>query len=251
MNVQNALSFPFKDSNWLIKLLIGGALTLVTLLPMACALLIGENRVIQVVTYLLFIGLLVAFLGPLGYSFSILKAAQQGDAPTLPEWKDWKSLGLDGLKVFGICLAYGIVVAVLNYLVARIMSNIPVIGPILSLLKIVVGVLFLLAGPFIGIALCKVAQSGKIADGFKVNEILAELKSKAAEYITVSLILIGIMQIIKIALGLDLYSYMIIARMFWRSAVTFPLVGLLTPFVMFWILIVSARMWGEIYGKKS
>lgn len=252
MNIQTALSFPFKDPNWITKLLIGGALSMVSLLPMACTILPGENAFIQIITYLLFLVLMVVFLAPLGYAFNVLKGVQADQAPSvLPEWKDWNLFLMDGLKVFLVCLAYGLVVGMFNVLIGKIMSNIPVIGAVFSLLRIVIGILFLLSGPFIGIALCKMASSGQILASFKVMEILNELKSKAAEYITVSLILMGVMQIIKISLGLDLYAYMALARMFWRTTVNFPLVGLLTPFVMFWILIVTFRMYSEIYVKKS
>lgn len=251
MNIQSTLSFPFKDSNWVTKFLIGGVLSLVSLLPLACGFLIGENGFIKVLTYLLFLLLLVAFLAPLGYAYNILKGAQNAQAPSLPEWKDWPALVKDGVMVFAVCLAYGVVVWVLSWIVSVLSIRIPVIGSIFSLLQIVIGLLSLLAGPFIAVALCKMAQSGQIMSSFKVLEILNELKSKASEYITVSLILIGIMYVIRTSLGLNLYETMMISRIFTRTAMSFPLVGLLTPFVIFWMLIVSFRMYGEIYASNK
>lgn len=251
MNIQSTLSFPFKDSNWILKFLIGGVLSLVSLLPMACGYLIGENGFIQVLTYLLFLLLLLAFFAPLGYGYHILKGAQGGQGASLPEWKDWPVLFKDGLLAFGVCFAYGAFVAILSMLVRLLSTRIPIIGSIFSLLQIAIGLLSLLAGPFIAIALCKMAQTGQIMSSFKVFEILGELKSKASEYITVSLILIGIMHVIRTALGLNLYESMMVTRIFTRGPASFPIVGLLTPFVIFWMLIVSFRMYGEIYGSKK
>jgi hypothetical protein len=251
VNLQTALSFPFKDTNWIIKLLIGGVLSLASLYPMVMGLLLGESALMRVFTYILFLLLLVAFFAPLGYAFSILKGALQGEPPRLPEWKGWDMLFKDGVKAFVVCLVYGIVIGLVSALVGMVLTRIPLIGAILSLLQIVIGILVLLAGPFIGIALCKLAETGQIVSSFKVLEILKELKDKAPEYISISLILLGIMEIIKISLGLNLYQYMLAARIFWRVSITFPLVGLLTPFVMFWILIVSSRMYGEAYAKKQ
>ncbi|MBI1884325.1 MAG: DUF4013 domain-containing protein [Chlamydiae bacterium] len=251
MNLQLALSFPFKDSNWVLKLLIGGVLSLIGLLPMAFGILGVESVFFRLLTYVLFFGLFVLFLGPLGYGFSILKSAEEGQSPSLPEWKDWGVIFKNGLMVLGVCLAYGVIIWVLAWLVGILSTRIPVFGSILSLLQIVIGFLTLLIGPVIAIALCKLAQTGQIAASFKFMEVLSELKSKAAEYISVSLILIGIKEVVKTCLGLNLYQYMMAARVFWKpAAMTFPLVAWLTPFALFWILIVSFRMYGEIYGKK-
>lgn len=251
MNLQAALSFPFKDSNWIVKLLIGGVLSLVSLYPMVVGFLMGESTFIRISTYIIFVLLLGVFFAALGYAFSIMKGALQGQAPSLPEWKGWDLLFKDGVQVFVVFLAYGIVVGLIGALVSMVFTRIPIIGAILSLLQIIVGLLVLISGPFIGIALCKLAETGQIVSSFKIPEIIKELKVKVAEYITISLIILGIMEVIKISLGLNFYQYVLAARMFWRVSVSFPLVGLLTPFVMFWILIVSFRMYGEAYKKRS
>ncbi|MBI1871572.1 MAG: DUF4013 domain-containing protein [Chlamydiae bacterium] len=251
MNIQIALSFPFKDSNWILKLLIGGALSFVSLFPMAFGVVGQENAFIRLLTYLLFLVLVGVFFAPLGYAFSILKSALAGEEkPSLPEWKSWETLFKDGLGVFIVGLAYGILIALLSMLVGVLTAKVPVLGAVFSLLQLVIGILILLVSPFIAIALCKVAQTGQVLSAFKFLEILNELKSKASQYISASLILLGVMQIIKISLDLNLFEYMMSARAHLNSTVSFPLVGFLTPFVMFWILIVSFRMYGEIYGKK-
>lgn len=249
MNIRTALSFPFKDSKWIVKLLIGGGLSFVCLFPMAMGYLMGEGAAVRFMTYLFFLGLLVAFFLPLGYGFQIMKDAQAGRDAALPEWKGWDVLLKDGLMVFAVCFAYLLAVVIVSMLIGLISTKIPVIGAVFSLLQIVVGVLILIAGPYIGIALCKLAETGQIASSFKVMDILNELKSKAAEYITVALILLGITEIMKISLGLNLMQMMLMARYAFRSAVTFPLVGLLAPFVSFWILLIAFRMYGDTYRE--
>jgi len=61
MDIGRALSFPFKDAEWVKKILIGG---LITLIP--------------------FIGSFVAF----GYAIEVVRRAYQND-DTLPEWDDF------------------------------------------------------------------------------------------------------------------------------------------------------------------
>lgn len=246
MNIQTALSFPFKDSKWVIKLLIGGALSLVTLMPMALGALYGQSAIVKILNLILLLVLMGVFFAPLGYAFSILKGALEAKTAELPEWKGWDVLFKEGAMVFGVGLAYGIVIYILALLVAILTTQIPVLGSLFSLLRIVIGILTLLVGPFIAIAICKMAETGKISASFKVVDILAELKAKAVEYISISLVLLGIMEIVKISLGMDFYVYM----GSWRGSLNFPMVYLLTPFVMFWILIVSVRMYGQAYAKK-
>lgn len=246
MNIQTALSFPFKDPKWVVKLLIGGALSLVTLMPMALGALYGQSAIVKILNLVLLILLTGVFTAPLGYAFSILRGALGAKTAELPEWKGWDVLFKEGAMVLGVGLAYGIVIYILALIVGILMTQIPILGSLFSLLRIVIGILALLGGPFVAIAVCKMAETGKIASSFKVIEILTELKTKAVEYISISLVLLGIMEIVKISLGMDLYGYMIS----WRGPLNFPMVYLLTPFVMFWILIVSVRMYGQAYSKK-
>ena len=250
MNIQGDLSFPFKDSNWMIKFLIGGALSLVCLTPLMIGLLFGLGIFTKILTYLLFLVLIVIFFAPMGYFLAILRDAINGQQPTLPEWKNWEVLVKDGALAFAVCLVYGLAIALVNYLVSMLITHVPVLGAIFSLLQIVIGLLILLAGPFFAIALSKLAQSGKIAASFNVLEIFHELKSKAVDYVTVSLILFGIKEIVNISFGVNLFATMIATRIFTNYSGTFPLVSLLMPFAMFWYLVVSFRMYGEIYGKK-
>jgi hypothetical protein len=87
--VKKAVFFPFKGEKWGLKLLIGSALILA-------------------VTYVPVLGL-VALVPVYGYNAQIMKRVIVDDEdPSLPEWRDWGALFLDGIKLLGISLIYGL-----------------------------------------------------------------------------------------------------------------------------------------------
>jgi hypothetical protein len=83
-SAKQAVFFPFRGKNWGVKLLIGSALALASY----------------------FIPLLPA-IPLMGYYAGIMKKVILQDAdPELPEWNDWGTLILDGLKVGGVIIIY-------------------------------------------------------------------------------------------------------------------------------------------------
>ncbi|MDP3981319.1 MAG: DUF4013 domain-containing protein [Chlamydiota bacterium] len=252
MNTQEALGFPFKDAKWVIKLLIGGGLSFVVLIcPIVFVQMAVAGTFSKVFSTILFLALLVAYLAPLGYAFQILRDAAQAKEAVLPEWTQWDVLFKDGLMVFAVSLVYGILIGLVSCIISLLTVKVPVLGSIFSLLQVLIGALILIAGPYIAVALAKFSETKNIASAFKFMEILGELKSKCAEYISVSLMVLGVVYVIKVSLGLNLFQHMMQYRSYFMGHASFPLVSLLSPFVMFWLLLVVSRMYGLIYSRKS
>lgn len=251
MNVQETLGFPFKDSKWIIKMLIGGGLSFVALFPMGFLYMAGANVFVKILTTILFLALLVACLAPMGYAFKVLSDSCQGKEAALPDWNKWDVLFKDGLVAFGVSLTYMIVIAIIATLISMLSMKIPVLGSIFSLLQVVVGILILAAGPYLAVALAKYSETRNIISCFKFLEIIGELKSKCSQYLSVSLIVLGVVHVLKISLGFNLFQYMVISRTYWMGHSSFPLVALLSPFVFFWLILVISRMYGLIYSQKQ
>ena len=82
--VKKAVFFPFRGDKWGIKILIGSALGFAS-----------------------FIIPIVPAIPMFGYFGQIMKRIiVQDEDPELPEWNDWGTLFLDGIKLFGATLIY-------------------------------------------------------------------------------------------------------------------------------------------------
>jgi hypothetical protein len=82
--VKKAVFFPFRGEKWGIKVLIGSALSFAS-----------------------FIIPIVPAIPMFGYFGQIMKRIiVQDEDPELPEWNDWGTLFLDGIKLFGAVLIY-------------------------------------------------------------------------------------------------------------------------------------------------
>jgi hypothetical protein len=92
-DIEDAITYPFEDPDWVNKLLILGAIALA--------------------------GFVIPFLPWIfiyGYAAQITRqAALEGGLPKLPSWDDWTALLLDGLRAAGVYLVYWLPVVVLFF----------------------------------------------------------------------------------------------------------------------------------------
>jgi len=195
-NIENAFKFVFKDKNWIIKVLIGAALS-----------------IIPIVNFIVF-----------GYVLKILKDAKEGKEGLLPEWGDWNALFKDGVTVFIISLVYGAIIFGL-WFINTIISFIPIVGCLSIIILPVLLISFILLAPAVNISLCRYLSSGSLKDALQLKEVFNEFKSKLNDYMVVTLINAGISLIASMAFCI-------------------------APFAYFWLWLVVARMFGEIYGTR-
>jgi hypothetical protein len=89
--ILEVLKFPFRDPEWKRKVLIGCLITLASvIIP------------------------LLPFLVLIGYAGQIMKRLLRGDGQlALPEWDDWSQMLVDGLKIWGVSLIYGLPILLL------------------------------------------------------------------------------------------------------------------------------------------
>lgn len=160
----------------------------------------------------------------LGYLLNILKDAKEGKEARLPEFAGWGALFKEGVNVFLVGLVYSLIIFAI-WLITTLISLIPVVGCLGFILFPVLIVAMVLLSPAVNIGLCRYLDKGILQEAFKLNEIFEEFKSKLNDYAVATLLYAGIAFI---------------------ASLTFCI----APFIMFWLCLVMARMFGEIYGTR-
>jgi hypothetical protein len=97
MDIGKAFAFVFEDENWIVKILIAAGILLLGIL----------------FSWLLLIPLILAFALLGGYSVEITRRVIRGEVDGLPEWDDWWTLIVDGLKVVVIGIVYALPLIIL------------------------------------------------------------------------------------------------------------------------------------------
>lgn len=171
VSLENAFKFPFKDSKWLIKILIGGALIW-----------------IPIVNFFV-----------LGYLLKILADGKDKKEASLPEWKDWGVLFQEGFMAFIVVLCYSMVL-----LVFSILGRIPIIGCLTIPLQFVAG--FLL-WPVVAVALCCYLERRELSGAFDFKTIIEKFKVNIADYLIIAVITGALAAVSVVALVLVVFIW--------------------------------------------
>ncbi|HOB12513.1 MAG TPA: DUF4013 domain-containing protein [Syntrophomonadaceae bacterium] len=189
MDLREYLLFPFRDPDWVRKLLLG---CVVTLLP-----------IVNILT--------------LGYFLACLEAGLRGHQ-MLPEWDGWAELFNDGLQVLIICVVYLGIPLVL----AVLLLSLPGIGSLLA------AIIFLILGTMLPIAIGAFSLSRDLRDAFRMSEIFFYTNRIINEYISAYLTTaLAICLGIVIYLLVPLLSILGALIIYYAGSVFFNLVGLL------------------------
>jgi hypothetical protein len=178
-NLDFARAFRFvpEDPNWIKKILIGGAVSLFSILIIP--------------------GIFLA-----GYFVRLIRRTAAGEALPLPEWEDWGGMFGEGLAAFGIYFAYvvavlvvpvtigcglvfmGVSVAGLGSSSSRDVSE--AMGPLVSLVIMALYGFFMLAMLALTIylpsALTRYALTQRFGAGFEVRENIAFIRRNLGSY---------------------------------------------------------------------
>jgi hypothetical protein len=170
-----AFTFPQEDPDWIKKVAIAGA---VTLIPVAGGFLLW------------------------GYMLEIVRRVIAGEAPVLPEWSDFGGLLKKGLYYFVVGFVYGLPLILLlaciglPYLGVAFAGNDEDLAGILATISTVVSACFgclaliyaLVIAVVMPAAIGKLAVSGEIAPALRFGEVFALVRAKPAVYVIVALV---------------------------------------------------------------
>lgn len=159
----------FSDNNWLKKCAIGAVLCLVPFVN------------------------IIAF----GYLYQIFLQGRTAKAMVLPEWVDFKSLFMDGLRF----LVVGLIFAGLPIALIAVCSM-TAFDDRLALLPMIPVVL--IAGPLMSAALYLYTVRLELRDSFSLEALSVMLKKTAISYVVPTLAYLGLCLIIVSPLGLVL-----------------------------------------------
>ncbi|MGH2535522.1 MAG: DUF4013 domain-containing protein [Thermomicrobiales bacterium] len=146
MDIGRAFNFPFRDSGWITKVLIGAVMVLIPIF---------------------------GWFSLFGYGMRIMRRVVEGADTPLPEWTDFGQLFVDGVKAFVV----GIVWAIPSIVISAIAGASDSFG--LQCLSWFVSVVTI---AFTGAAIVPVALSGNIADGLQFGTIINRVTSNIGDY---------------------------------------------------------------------
>jgi hypothetical protein len=229
------LRFPFDDSRWQAKALIGGLLGIGSMFfpPFSLVLALPLS----------------------GYSLRLMRLVIQGKEPVLPEWDDWGELFTDGIKawVVGlvyslpmlviICCSFGCFFSIFPLMAAagdtRRMALAFAGSMVLyeMLIFVVVAVIFWIMIPTLYyemVALTRLAATGSLNSAFEFREVFQLGRKGFRNYLLAFIGLYGILGII----------YMI------TMAVSYTIVlSCLFPVLIGAMTIYGVVLCGELFGK--
>jgi hypothetical protein len=227
LRVRASLRFPVAGVDWPRKLLIGGATSLLLeLLFVGLAFLASEEAAFGVAPLVVLVN-----FPAMGYILQVFSSTLRWEEATLPEWVDWPRLLRMGLMGFGVAMAYGSIPLLLLLLGLGLLVK----GGILLFFGMVLMVLGVLAGVFslffLPMALARYLGQRRLEAAFHPGTLWEGINAILPEYVAAYLLSVGL----TILLGLV-------------AAIPY-LGGLAWPFLWFYLLLVEARLFGEICAK--
>lgn len=229
LRIRASARFPLEGVDWPRKLLMGGATgLLLELVFVGLAYLASEEAAFGIAP------LVVGLNFPaLGYILQVYRGTLLWEVGALPEWEGWPALLRSGLAAFVVCLAYGVI----PLLLLLVGLGLLVKGGILLFLGMVLMVLGVLAGVFmlffLPMALARYLAERRIEAAFHPAILWEGINAVLAEYVATYLLSIG--------------SYILASLI----AVIPYLGGLIWPFLWFYLMLVQARLFGEICAKAA
>ncbi len=215
--------------DWQRKLLLGGATgVLLELIFVGLAYLASEEVAFGIAP------LVVGLNFPaLGYILQVYRGTLLWEVGALPEWENWPALLRSGLAAFAVGLAYGVIPLLLLLLGFGLLVK----GGILLFLGMVLMVLGVLAGLFmlffLPMALARYLVQRRIEVAFHPGVLWEGINAVLAEYVAAYLLSVG--------------SYILAGLV-----AVIPYAGpLMWPLLWFYLMLVQARLFGEICAKAA
>ncbi|MFZ5918618.1 MAG: DUF4013 domain-containing protein [Chloroflexota bacterium] len=213
MNLGKAFTFVFDDENWIVKVLIGGVLSLIPI-----------------------VGQILVF----GYAIEVMKNVMRGASDPLPEWDDWGAKLVNGIMYFVISIVYALPIILLGVCFGLLMSltgaaeaeeAATVLG---SLGGICYGGFALVYGIFLALALPaalgRYLETGELGAAFRFADVWALVRANIGGWL--------------IALVLSWLAGLVAGL-----GVILCFVGVL--FTSFWSTLVMTYLWGDAYREAS
>lgn len=227
IRIRASARFPLEGADWGRKLFLGGGTgLLLELIFVGIAYALTDEVAFGVAPLVVLLNFPAA-----GYVLRVLRGTLRWEVGSMPEWDDWPELMRGGLSLFVVALVYGI----LPLFLLLLGLNLIVQGGIILFLGMVLMVLGVLAGVFVlfflPMALAHFLAKRRLEAAFHPGLLWDGINSVLAEYVATYLMSVA--------------AFILAALL---AAV--PYLGpLLWPFVFFYLMLVQARLFGEICAR--
>ena len=215
MDIGKSISFVFEDKKWIEKVLIGGLITLLTV----------------VFSWTIIVGVIGGAL-LLGYMVQLVRNVRKHDDYPLPAWDEWGEKIMSGIKLMVVFFVWAIPLMIVSLPFAVLMGVAGnndsggfagILALCFSCLTIIYAVVLFLAGPAITI---RFSETEKISSGFEFSEILAFTRDHIGDII-IAMIVLWLVQLVASFIG---------------SLLCF--IGL--AFTGIWAMMVQGHLYGQI-----
>ncbi len=213
MDIGKAFSFVFEDKDWVSKILIAAAISLV-------GMLFG----ILIIPGILAVALLS------GYTVEIARRVIHDDPQVLPEWDNWGALITDGLKFIVISIVYAapmILASICLGIPAGLLSeDSPDLSTALSLVLSCINILWaIVLSLFVPAAVGAFAAENDLGAAFRFGRVFSLVRNNFSTYLIVLVMswiaeLLGGLGVIICLIGLLAtypYSYMVIGHLYGQA----------------------------------
>ncbi len=227
LQIKASALYPLGGADWPRKLLIGGGTGLfLELVFVGLAYLASEEAAFGIAPLAVIVN-----LPAIGYVVRAYEGALRQNQAGLPEWDGWPRLFTGGLVVSAIGLAYGIVPLLLLLFGLGLLVK----GGIILFLGMVLMVLGVLAGMFtlffVPMALAGYLARRRLEAAFHPVILWAGINAVLTQYVPTYVLSVGLFIVAGMVAAIPYFG---------------PIIW---PFLWFYLLLVQARLFGEICGK--
>ena len=219
VSIRELLKRPLQDEKWLEKVVIGGVLMWT---PFSWGYIVGLFR-------------------------NVIKKEED----ILPEWRNWGKLFGDGIIMFVVKLVYMLIPGLIFVIGAAVGTRCFLGLACGAFMMFISAIVWLGVGFILPMAICHYVATDDIKSAFAWKVVFEKIKSTIKDYGLAYLIMIGL-----VIAGYIVF-YLIVLIIFF-SIVVPPLFVLLLifgwivlGFVFFYLSLILARMFGEIYPVES
>jgi hypothetical protein len=186
MDYAEAMSFMFRDKDWVKKVLIGGGIGFVCIYS-------------GILFFLIFI--------LVGYYVGVIRNASGAKEVALPDWKEWNQIIVDGILGSIIVLIHLIVIGgILAILIVLIANDIllPDYQKGILITLIVCSAIFALT-IFSNLGIIQFSRSGNFAEALSLRKVFRFLKDNFGNFIAITIFSL-ILNLVLFLVGLGIFS---------------------------------------------
>ena len=214
LDLGRSFTFMFEDSDWVIKLVVGALILLVS----------GVFSIF-----------LVGFLGFVlltGYMAAIVRHVARGEELPLPQWENFGDLFVDGLRVGIATFVWSLpalVLAVPIFITSLLaVDGSDAVAAVVTLILLVCGCLLLLYSLFLAVVspviILRVAEEQRLSAAFEVGTILGLVRSSIGPIILI-IVASWIAQFLALVVGMLVCGVGVLVTWVWALWVQGHLIG--------------------------